>query len=346
MKLQPNYNQILTKEYLIDQYINKKLSPYDIAKIVGCNPHTIYSHLKKHNIEQEDRTKIIHSGDRFGYLTTIEVVDKYKNGALVWKYVHDDGTIYNVVTAALKNHSTNGKRHIKGCQHHLWKGYERISGDKWCQIQYSAKHRHLSFNISKQYVWDLFLQQDKICPLSGLLLSFQDKTASLDRINNDIGYEIGNVWWIHKDINKIKASLSVDKFVYYCGLIYKPLLIINNNFIPIDNIYKSFWKDIQWNAKKRNIRFDISKEDIIEQFNNQGGICDMTGLNLIFPQNSLHYRERKQTASLDRINNNKGYLKNNIHWVHKDINQSRKNLTIKYYKYLCTTIYLHSINNE
>jgi hypothetical protein len=36
-------------------------------------------------------------------------------------------------------------------------------------------------------------------------------------------------------------------------------------------------------------------------------------------------KEKKQTASLDRIDSTKGYIKGNIQWVHKDVNKMKWN---------------------
>ena len=46
-----------------------------------------------------------------------------------------------------------------------------------------------------------------------------NNTASLDRINSNIGYVVNNIQWVYKDINYMKFKLSNDKFIYYCKLI-------------------------------------------------------------------------------------------------------------------------------
>ena len=47
------------------------------------------------------------------------------------------------------------------------------------------------------------------------------QTASLDRIDSTKSYNVGNVQWVHKDINFMKGSLSENKFIEYCNLIVK-----------------------------------------------------------------------------------------------------------------------------
>ena len=44
------------------------------------------------------------------------------------------------------------------------------------------------------------------------------------------------------------------------------------------------------------------------------------------------------TASLDRIDSSLGYVKNNVQWVHKDINKMKQELNENYFKNLCKII--------
>jgi len=48
---------------------------------------------------------------------------------------------------------------------------------------------------------------------------FRETTASLDRINNDLGYIEGNVQWVHKDVNRMKWAFTQDRFLELCCLI-------------------------------------------------------------------------------------------------------------------------------
>jgi hypothetical protein len=74
----------------------------------------------------------------------------------------------------------------------------------------------------------LIEKQNKKCALSGLELKFPEfgekatkQTASLDRINSDLGYVKSNIQWLHKDVNKIKWELSQIRFIELCKLITK-----------------------------------------------------------------------------------------------------------------------------
>jgi hypothetical protein len=150
------------------------------------------------------------------------------------------------------------------------------------------------------------------------------------------------VWWVHKDINKIKYNLLLENFIKLCKLVIYPIKQ-QNNIRNIKEIYRSFWKNIKYNAKKRNINFKIDQKYAINLFKKQKGLCKITGQAIVLPKNSYEYNNKIKTASLDRIDNNKSYQKRNLQWVHKIINQSRKNLDLNYYKYLCELVYKYSI---
>ena len=112
-----------------------------------------------------------------------------------------------------------------------WKGFGEISGDFWCAIQKSAKARDLSFEISIEDAWNIFLKQNRKCALSGLELTLSRSrtrkkyktvhTASLDRIDSSKGYTIDNVQWVHKRVNLMKGNMSTENFIEWCNLVVK-----------------------------------------------------------------------------------------------------------------------------
>lgn len=340
----------VTKEFLEVEYVQNKRSPHNIAKEVGCCPHTIYKALKRFKISQEKRNGEINPGDKFGKLKTIEVCKLYKNGTFVWKCQCECGEFVERTTPVLKSgkraqcyNCYNKNRRIPdpetGKINSCWKGFGDISGNFLGGIKACAKNRSIKFDLEIEDLWNLFLKQEKKCFYSGLEIHFDTfkETASLDRIDSSDYYHINNVVWSHKDINKIKASFTVEELVKWCSLVTN----FHSNFIykkTSIKLYSSYFKDLQHNANKRKIEFSISDNDIIEVFENQGGVCALSGVNLTLPEKCSLYRERIHTGSVDRIDNNLGYFKKNIQIVHKKINQSRKDLTIERYKELCNLV--------
>lgn len=51
-------------------------------------------------------------------------------------------------------------------------------------------------------------------------------------------------------------------------------------------------------------------------------------------------------ASLDRIDSSKGYVKNNLQWLHKDINIMKRHHSEKYFLELCQKITEYARNTK
>lgn len=104
-----------------------------------------------------------------------------------------------------------------------YKGHGDLSGKMFSAIIYSANKRGLEFDLTIDYLWDLFVKQDKKCALSKVDIELhrhtkhgKRNTASLDRIDSTQGYVEGNVQWLHKDVNNMKGSLTQHGCVELC----------------------------------------------------------------------------------------------------------------------------------
>ncbi len=74
-------------------------------------------------------------------------------------------------------------------------------------------------------------------------------------------------------------------------------------------------------AKKKNIEFSISKEDIIIP-----DVCPILGISIKRNEQSGFHSD---SPSLDRINPDKGYTKDNIRVISNRANLLKSNATIK-----------------
>jgi hypothetical protein len=93
-------------------------------------------------------------------------------------------------------------------------------------VKCNALKRRLSFNVTKEQVYEIMQQQNFKCALTGieLTLNCKDKyykgcNASLDRIDSNRGYELNNVQWVYKPINNMKWKLPQDEFIRLCRLV-------------------------------------------------------------------------------------------------------------------------------
>ncbi len=97
----------------------------------------------------------------------------------------------------------------------------------------------------------------------------------------------------------------------------------SNSWKGCGDITGHYFAHIRGQAKIRNLEFGVSVEDVWSLFLAQDRRCRLTGLPLdLFPD-----KHRIRTASLDRIDNSKGYVEGNLQWVHKDVNYMKRTLT-------------------
>jgi hypothetical protein len=104
-----------------------------------------------------------------------------------------------------------------------------------------------------------------------------------------------------------------------------------------EDLSASYMTRVRLSAIKRNLKFKLTIKDAWEQFLKQNRKCALSGVELTIEQGYTKYYE-KQTASLDRIDSSKGYTKDNIQWVHKDINNMKQDYSQDYFIDICTKI--------
>lgn len=222
-------------------------------------------------------------------------------------------------------------------------GCELFVGD-W--LNDATKH-HKSI-LTNNDIIKKYEQQNGLCYFTGDKLIFPKThkehrnsatwNASIDRICNKKQYCKSNFNLVTSTINLIRFTNTIKEFYKWCIDIYnyKILKIYHQNKIEIykhtkgfkgyKNISAHLWHQIMFNAKKRNIDFNINIKEAWNIYESQNGICAISGMPIIFNQ---YWNDRSsRTASLDRVDSNKPYDVNNIQWVHKKINQMRSRTTV------------------
>jgi hypothetical protein len=230
------------EKFIIDLY---HLSGYTTTKIINeckfiTNRGKIYYILNKYNIPLLRKKGMKHqlTGRTFGYLTVIKMAQTEKSKkSYAWRAICKCSNCGNDYVDVHPQALLRGQTTSCGCRRDQYlkntgknssnyKGYEDISGKYWGKIEIGARRRGYSFNITIEYAWGLFINQNKKCALSGLPLKFEianrnisQTTASLDRINSKLNYIEGNVQWVHKDVNIMKNVFDQDYFINLCELI-------------------------------------------------------------------------------------------------------------------------------
>lgn len=178
------------------------------------------------------------ANQKFGWLTAIAPTDRRSShGDVLWLLRCICGKEILRATAAMlkKPRRLNQAPRSCGCNKEKnriytskYGGIGDLSGHRFGILKTQAKHRNILFSVAIDYLWTIFLQQNKQCALTGVPLALSQKKmskdetiASLDRIDSDLGYVSGNVQWVHPAINFMKHAMPQTKFVEWCSLVHK-----------------------------------------------------------------------------------------------------------------------------
>jgi dCMP deaminase len=185
--------------------------------------------------------KTVLTGKRSGKLLAIKWLrsENYRN---IWLCKCDCGR-YTEIMASNFNFRTEscGKCTGEYSTKYMNNRQNEIPNYLWKNILEGAQLRDFEFNITPDFLWDLFLKQNGKCKLTGRAIQFNTKstknTASLDRVDSKVGYIESNVQWVHKDVNIIKNRFDEDYFVKICEDVY------TNRKDCIKEIIRPSWVD-------------------------------------------------------------------------------------------------------
>jgi len=227
----------ITSQFLDEIYNQELLSTREIAFLLNKSQGYVRGLMKTSNIQSRNpkKAKLISTdksneliGRKFGFLTVV-VKGPTQGKIRKWICKCDCGNSVSCTKQSLEvgtNMSCGCFRaNHRGPAHKNYKGIGDISLTFYNKIKHIADKRNIKFNISLNYLWELFKKQDGRCKISGLQIRLPltqweyahgIKTASLDRINSAKGYIEGNVQWVHKDINMMKQGYEESYFLSLC----------------------------------------------------------------------------------------------------------------------------------
>jgi hypothetical protein len=88
-----------------------------------------------------------------------------------------------------------------------------------------AKEKNMEYNLTPDFIYNLYLKQNKKCALTNKQLTFINKKGriptnlSIDRIDSSKGYTEDNVQLVCSVVNLMKLDLEINEFKEWCQLI-------------------------------------------------------------------------------------------------------------------------------
>lgn len=221
-----------TKEILEYHYVTLNKSSREIGKEFDCDKGIILRWLNKFGINTSEKPRPSTVKDLTGLtFYNLKVISKSHKDSINRVYWNCKCKCGNDVVVLGNSLKTN---HTKSCgclisfgEYKKNKYVGELSSCKWHQIVNGAKEKGREFLITQEFLWELFLKQNRKCALTGedLILpqkysELKSSNASLDRIDSSKGYTEDNVWWVTKRINCIKMDSTLDDFYKTCENVY------------------------------------------------------------------------------------------------------------------------------
>ena len=137
----------------------------------------------------------------------------------------------------------------------------------------------------------------------------------------------------HSALNRKKNN----KGLFCCHKCFNVSMKSKKRFTMItENISLTLYKKIEHQASVRGVEFNVTPENLESIFN---GHCYLSGIKIkLGTYSRTKGIQDIGNASLDRIDSNKGYVKDNVAWVYKPINVMKHILSVNDFIELCRKI--------
>lgn len=226
-------------KYLLENF--DKMTYRAIGEHLGIKEESIKNQAYKLKLKKTNQIFKDYSGIRKGYVICLE---RDKEDSSLFHCLCEKCNTKMIIPISFLSTSRNKKYNLTSycnCKTEKrekiqWKGCGEIPGWLYGKIRKNAKGRGLEFNVSVEYLHEIWIKQNKKCPYSGIEITFtrieeefKYKTASLDRIDSSKGYIEGNVQWTTKQVNFMKQNLSDEDFLNLVTKIYENTRGKNND---------------------------------------------------------------------------------------------------------------------
>ena len=144
-------------------------------------------------------------------------------------YRRSDGAWCSTCSGCDKEQPYARKDHAKQSSINDWQCRKCVSNNKkfsnnrpigdrkrlYNKFKKSAKNRGIMWDLTETQMFDNYKNR---CALTGwpIDISYKVNTASLDRVDSNLGYVDGNVHWVHCMVNMCKNKYGVSQFIDMC----------------------------------------------------------------------------------------------------------------------------------
>lgn len=105
--------------------------------------------------------------------------------------------------------------------------------------------------------------------------------------------------------------------------------------------FRTLFRAAKRSSIKKNLEFNLTLHQLYRKWLRQRELCALTGIQICFGKNGYEQKHGFNTASIDRIDSNKGYTIRNVQWVHKDVNFLKSNFNQKKFISICRLVALN-----
>ena len=199
------------------------------------------------------------------------------------------------------------------------------------KAQERAKKRNENFLLK---IKDIIIPE--ICPLLNIKMQINENNVkynsfSLDKINPKGIYEKNNIWIICYKANRSKNNSTIEE---YKKIVNNLEAIINKNIIiggglPNKKIIFNSFKGAKHRSNENKLNFNLTI-DYLKSIYPKNNICPLLEIEI----NSYNKNAKWNSASLDRIIPELGYVKGNVVFVSRRANIIKNNLTLEEMKLL------------
>lgn len=129
------------------------------------------------------------------------------------------------------------------------------------------------------------------------------------------------------------------KRIRSCGCLKRET--VNIKWSGFGKIARWVWNKYRIGAIRRDIRFDLTSEDMWNIAVSQDLKCALTNEPLIFVSNQT--LQSNSNASLDRIDSSDGYVKGNVQWVTKNVNFAKQSMSQEEFIQMCKAVAAYNL---